>query len=45
MEYVLLGVFLIVEGANRMGFRFNGEEVLKGLLLLLAGVFMVAGNF
>lgn len=45
MEYLLLGVFLAVEGANRLGFRFDGDETVKGVLLFLAGLFMVFFHF
>lgn len=41
MVYVLLGMFLIIEGINRLGFRFNGDEAVKGVLLTVAGAFMV----
>lgn len=41
VTYVLIGAFLIIEGVNRMGFRFTADEMVKGLLLAIAGVFMV----
>lgn len=41
MAYVLLGIFLIIEGLNRLGLAFQGQEVVKGVLLAAAGAFMV----
>lgn len=41
MLYMLLGLFLILEGLNRLGLRFMGDEIVKGILLTAAGLFMV----
>jgi len=40
MVYILLGIFLIIEGLNRLGLRFAGDEVVKGILLTAAGLFL-----
>lgn len=42
IAWVLIGLFLILEGVNRMGWRFNGDEMIKGILLALSGAFIVA---
>lgn len=41
MAVLILGIFLIIEGVNRMGLRFPGDEMVKGILLALAGAFLV----
>ena len=41
MVYVLLGMFLIIEGLNRMGVNFNGSELVKGILLFISGLLVV----
>ncbi len=44
MALLMLGIFLIIEGVNRIGLRFPGDEIAKGILLVIAGVVMVIGN-
>lgn len=41
MAYLLLGVYLVIEGVNKLGWRFQGDEEVKGVLLALAGVFLI----
>jgi uncharacterized membrane protein HdeD (DUF308 family) len=41
MAFLLLSVFLVIEGVNRMGYRFQDDELVKGVLLALAGTILV----
>lgn len=45
IAYFLLALFLVIEGFNRMGFRFGGDEMVKGLLLVIAGAFLLVEYF
>ncbi len=44
MTLIMLGLFLVIEGLNRVGVRFMGDEIVKGILLIIAGVLLVLGN-
>jgi uncharacterized membrane protein HdeD (DUF308 family) len=44
MAYLFLGCFLVIEGINRIGLTFNGQEVVKGILLVLGGILLAIGR-
>jgi hypothetical protein len=45
MANLFFGLFLIIEGINRLGVRFIADEILKGIFLLVAGIILLVGFF
>ncbi len=44
MAYIALGVFLLIEGFNKLGATIQYKEILQGVCLIIAGVVFVITN-
>jgi uncharacterized membrane protein HdeD (DUF308 family) len=41
IQTILLAVYLILEGINQLGYRFQSDNVVKGVLAIAAGILML----